>query len=219
MRVSAETKQATRQRILQAGRELFRSQGFEATTTRDIAKAASIAAGTLFNYFATKEAIVASLVQSAMEDAQRELADREEDSFSLEEALFAHVGAELRHMKPLRKYLAPLLETMLSPLASAASQGPGEALRLRHLEALTALLGRHGLHDSLPPTAWHLYWSLYVGVLAFWTEDSSPKQEDTLALLDDCVQMFVGWAQGQAGNAKPNAQPNPIARGRKSITE
>jgi hypothetical protein len=47
--------------------------------------------------------------------------------------------------------------------------------------------------------AWQLYWTLYTGVLAFWAEDASPKQEDTLALLDQSLQMFVGWLQGENG--------------------
>ena len=61
MRITAETKTATRQRILDVASELFRRKGFDATATRDIALAAGIAAGTLFNYFPTKEAIVGVL--------------------------------------------------------------------------------------------------------------------------------------------------------------
>ena len=67
MRVTAETKAATRQRILAAARQLFLAKGFDACTTRDIADSAGIATGTLFNYFATKEAILASLAVLATE--------------------------------------------------------------------------------------------------------------------------------------------------------
>ena len=59
MRITAEAKTATRQRILQVATDLFVSQGWQNTTTRDIAVAAGIATGTLFNYFATKEGIAA----------------------------------------------------------------------------------------------------------------------------------------------------------------
>jgi len=34
-------------------------------------------------------------------------------------------------------------------------------------------------------------------VLAFWANDRSPKQEDTLALVDQSLNMFVGWLDGQ----------------------
>ena len=63
MRVTAETKALTRRRILDGARRLFAEQAYDATTTRDIARAADIASGTLFNYFATKEAIVAALAE------------------------------------------------------------------------------------------------------------------------------------------------------------
>ena len=49
MRVSAQTKAATRDTILRTAMRLFAANGYEATRTRDIAQAAGIAAGTLFN--------------------------------------------------------------------------------------------------------------------------------------------------------------------------
>jgi Tetracyclin repressor-like, C-terminal domain len=36
-----------------------------------------------------------------------------------------------------------------------------------------------------------LYWTLYLGVLAYWAADASPNQEDTLALLDQSLKLFV----------------------------
>ena len=41
------------------------------------------------------------------------------------------------------------------------------------------------------PFALHLYWSLYLGVISFWIRDESSKQEDTLALLDRSIRLFV----------------------------
>ncbi len=207
MRVTAEAKEATRRRILRSAEELFRAQGFEATTTRDVAQAAGIATGTLFNYFPTKEAIVISLLSEALDDAQQDIERRFEETSSLEEALFTLVAVELRHMKPLRKYLQPVLETAFSPLMSADSDPNREGLRLRHLTTVAELMARHDLVDAATPLAHQLYWSLYLGVLSFWTQDSSPKQEDTLALLDESVQMFAGWLQGQAGNARRKNRP------------
>jgi hypothetical protein len=43
---------------------------------------------------------------------------------------------------------------------------------------------------------------LYTGVLAFWAGDKSPKQEDTLALLDQSLTMFVGWLRSEHGKSK-----------------
>src|SRR3954464_10362495 len=48
-------KEKTKERILKAALELFRQNGLEGTTTRQISQKAKIAEGTLFNYFKTKE--------------------------------------------------------------------------------------------------------------------------------------------------------------------
>ncbi len=193
MRVSAQTKAATKERILQAARRLLAEKGYEATTTRDIAQAAQIASGTLFNYFATKEAIIASLAGEAATDA---LAEADADGQTLEEDLFAVIALGLRKLKSLRKHLPALLETALSPLA-VAGPADSEALRVNHLETVAALAARHGF-GQLPATALQLYWALYTGVIVFWANDRSPRQEDTLALVDDSLNMFVGWLRANA---------------------
>ncbi|MBF2063843.1 MAG: TetR/AcrR family transcriptional regulator [Calothrix sp. C42_A2020_038] len=48
----------TRNRILQAAQRLFAAQGFDGTTTRDLAQAAGVAEGTLFRHFPNKKAIL-----------------------------------------------------------------------------------------------------------------------------------------------------------------
>ncbi len=189
MRVTAETKAATRQRILEAARQLFATGGFDATTTRDIADAAGIATGTLFNYFATKEAILASLAALAIAGVDRDF--EENAGECLLEELFAFVAAGLRKLKPLRKHLPVLLETALGPLAAAPGE-EGQSLRLSHLETVARLSRKRGAPE-LSPVALQLYWTLYTGVLMFWAQDRSPRQEDTLALLDQSLAMFVGW--------------------------
>jgi AcrR family transcriptional regulator len=194
MRVTPETKNATRKRIQEAARELFARQGFEATTTRDIARAARVAVGTLFNYFPTKESIVACLVGEANAGVAEAFAAGPCEALSLEEELFAHVAAALRRLGPYRAYMPAVLETSLSPLASGRADA---SPRVAHLETVVEIAARHGLREAMSPLALQLYWALYVGVMAFWANDRSPRQEDTLALLDESLAMFVGWLTSQ----------------------
>jgi AcrR family transcriptional regulator len=200
MRITAATKDETRRRILTVAQKQFAQQGFEQTTTRDIARDAKIAVGTLFNYFPTKESIVENLVDEGCSRAAERFAtelerDEQKESSTLEEELFAHVAAVLRELKPYRKYLPAVLETSLSPLASNNS-GDHTTLRSAHLEIVSQTVLRHALEDALSPIAIQLYWTLYTGVLVFWASDKSPKQEDTLALLDESLSMLVGWLTG-----------------------
>lgn len=197
MRVTAEAKAQTRERILQAARERFAAHGYEASTTRDIADAAGIAHGTLFNYFPNKEAILAALAAGVTAGLDADFANGGPEAASFEEALFAFVAAGLRKLRPLRKQLPVLLETVLNPLALARDD-EAAALRSSHLETVARLAKERGLGD-LPALALQLYWTLYVGVLVYWAQDRSPRQEDTLALLDESLAMFAGWLQREDG--------------------
>lgn len=191
MRVTAQVKAATRQRILAMAQQLFASQGFDATTTRDIAKAAGIATGTMFNYFSSKEAVVGSLAAEALADLGLDFKGSNREGASLEEDLFAFVAAGLRRLKPLRKHLPAILGTALSP-ACADVDDDCCRLRVSHLEAVAQLANQRGVKE-LPAMALQVYWSLYTGLLLFWANDTSPRQEDTLALLDHSLEMFGSW--------------------------
>lgn len=191
MRVNAATKLETRGRILDGARALFSERGFHGVTTRDIARVAGIASGTLFNYFPTKEAIATALVVEAMTDAHARFSRRRRRGASLEEDLFSLVAAELRGLKLHRAYLAPVIEAALGPAAGAADQ-PAGAARVAHWSMVVRILADHGRAASLSFLTIHLYWALYAGVLAFWSSDPSPKQEDTLAVLDHSLKAFVG---------------------------
>lgn len=198
VRVTAETKAETRHRILDTARRLFTARGYEATTTRDIAETAEIANGTLFNYFASKEAVLASLVAEVAAGVHRDFASPSLEEGSLEEDLFAFVAAGLRKLKPWRKQLPVLLETVLNPLTMAPADD-AQAMRLSHLDTVARLASRRGFGD-LPAMTLQLYWTLYVGVLMFWSQDRSPRQEDTLGLLDSSLAMFAGWLQSEKGS-------------------
>ncbi|BAY11192.1 TetR/AcrR family transcriptional regulator [Calothrix sp. NIES-2098] len=63
----------TRTRILQAAQKLFASQGFDGTTTRDLAQAAGVAEGTLFRHFPNKKAILIEVATSGWVDILTDL--------------------------------------------------------------------------------------------------------------------------------------------------
>jgi hypothetical protein len=135
------------------------------------------------------------LAEEALARARAAVA-RQGGEGELEEDLFALIAAELRQLKPLRRFLKPLLESVLSPLAAAHRSGMNDSLRVEHLELVCALMRKHGFAE-LSAVALQVYWTLYTGVLAFWAGDRSPKQEDTLALLDHSLAMFVNWLRSE----------------------
>jgi len=86
-------KSETLRRIEEAGWALFTTRGYEATSTREIAEAADIAAGTLFNYFPEKRSLLIHLMQRQIDAAASHAFDTMKPS-TLEEEL-NHVFAEL----------------------------------------------------------------------------------------------------------------------------
>lgn len=191
MRITEENKLETRKRILAHARRLFDQTGFDAVTTRDIASEAGIAAGTLFNYFATKEAIAVTLVAQDFNAARPEFDKLRKAAGTIEEKLFAYVAVGLRCLKPNRSLLEPVLETAFNPLLRAGHVPEADALRQEHVEGVEQLLADEGIERPIPAHMLHLYLSLYSGVLAFWLKDNSRHAEDTLALLDHWIKLFV----------------------------
>ncbi len=204
MRVTAKVKQQTRDKILRAARKLFVGRGFDETTTRDIAGRASIAVGTLFNYFPSKEALGMTMVADALESAGEEFQARRRGGETLDELLFGHVFSGLRALAPHRVFVGAVLESALSPFSAGGNGAVGDAVRASHLETVVELISEHS--PALAPSfvAMHLYWTLYLGVLAFWSSDESPNQEDTLVVVDQSLRLFV---QSLATNSAVDGTP------------
>lgn len=187
MRVTKAKKEETRKRILAVARKIFLARGFEETTTRMISKKTGIATGTLFNYFKTKEAIALALVHEGLERGRAAFARQIYGDEDLDELLFAHVATGLRQLDALRPLLQPVLEGTLTPQNDdAAAQ-----LREGHLAVVRQQLHGHGWDDAANEVTLHMYWALYIGVVTFWARDTSEKREQSLALLDKSMKLFV----------------------------
>src|SRR5262249_32423200 len=95
----AEQKTAIQARIVAAALSLFQTRGFEATTTKAIARKAGIAEGTVFNYFRTKDDIALYFfeqeVDHAIEGVRRMPRLRKAP---LEEKLFVLVQSQLEYL-------------------------------------------------------------------------------------------------------------------------
>ncbi len=203
MRVTEQARLATRERILICAARLFRAAGWEQATTRGIASAAGIAAGTIFNYFPAKEAIAVALATRALAEAARDFQALRRADASLEEDLFVFIWAGFRRLEPERNWLAHALSAITAPVpprAAPPSGNPGpparqkqsspDSLASTHLPTVARILAEHGFRAT--PAQMQLYWTLYTGILAHWTTDDSDYQQDTLALLDQALILFAG---------------------------
>jgi AcrR family transcriptional regulator len=193
MRITADAKKATRERILEVAQRLFQNNGFDETTIRDIAAEVGMATGTLFNYFASKEEVATTLAETAISDAECEFAKKRREGASLNEDLFLQVATQLRHLRRLRKFMQPVIDTALAAPTISSDRKRGPRIATEHLQAVAEILRDHKVDPERWSITASIYWALYVGVLTFWAHDKSPKQEDTLAMLDQAMNMFVNW--------------------------
>jgi hypothetical protein len=93
-------------------------------------------------------------------------------------------------MRPYRSFVGAVFETAMSPFARSTVSREGDAVREAQLEVVSDLLSEHG-SDVASFVTMHLFWTLYLGVVAFWSGDDSRNQEDTLAVLDQSIHVFA----------------------------
>lgn len=191
MRISKQAKEETDARIVKAAEELFLGKGYEGTTTRDIAAAAGIAVGTLFNYYKTKEALAMHMIALAMELGQADFDRRRSGEEDAGEEIFMIITAELRRLLPYRSFVGPVFESGLSLFVKEAHSEIGKETRNKHLKRIEEIMNRHGYCEVPFEIAANLYWSLYLGILAHWCRDESEHQEETLALIDYTINLFT----------------------------
>ncbi len=70
--IQVQLAAARRAQILDAATKVFAEKGFHNATIKDVAKAAGIADGTIYNYFENKTALLLGILDRLNESAQRE---------------------------------------------------------------------------------------------------------------------------------------------------
>ena len=73
MRQTPPTEEDTHTKILQAALQLFATRGYDGTTTKDLAKSAGVAEGTLFRHFSNKKAILIEVATAGWVDILTDL--------------------------------------------------------------------------------------------------------------------------------------------------
>src|SRR3954454_5604532 len=108
MTVTTRKSDETRQRILEAALDLFRENGFDSTTMRDIAKQAGVALGAAYYYFDSQDALVMSFYVRAQDELRPRIESALSSTTSLEDRLRAVIDGTLEYFAPNRRLLRTL---------------------------------------------------------------------------------------------------------------
>ena len=123
MATHAERRQDTRDRLLQAGAEVFTTLGLEAATIRDLVKASGLAQGSFYNHFDTKVAVFDALVEPLVQEVRAAVAQAQGAATTAEafirEGFRAYVAVLAAHPGAI-----PLVERNLGRFRTAMEGSP-----------------------------------------------------------------------------------------------
>lgn len=179
-------KQQTRLALMAAGDQLFATQGFDETTTNDIAELADVSQRTLFRHFPTKEA----LLYGDMEDVLAELRAAFDARPADEPVLDAVHGAMLSLGSNFERHRERrLLQARLAaryPSVSAFSRAAVQLAWEREIVAAAAArLGVDPLSDPRPEVIAGASMSAVRVALRQWTHSNG--RADFMRLIADAL--------------------------------
>jgi AcrR family transcriptional regulator len=189
MPISKPTPKAedTSLRILTAALSLFRDEGFDSATMRDIAAKAGVAAGAAYYYYPSKDAIVMAFYQRSCEEMQPQLEAALRNASGLEKRMRELIRVKLEHFAPNRAVLRALLRNGADPKHPLSPfSAETKAIRDIDLAWFSRILADCGIRipKDLEPHMPGVLWFFQMGVIFFWVIDDSPGQARTARLLD-----------------------------------
>lgn len=170
-------KRDTRHRILMAGLDAFTARGFENCTIDEIARAAGVGKGTVYNYFRTKQDLVVSFMVDMERQMQAEAATLAQARGSVAAILTRFIESQMALKAPhypfVRLFLAQLAGT-----ATHADTWVGEASTALDptLVQLFEKLRRRGLvrTDIDVPTLVGTFKVMQLGLMVLWAIEGPP---------------------------------------------
>ena len=185
----------TRRRIYEAALELFREQGFEQTTMRDIAAKAGVALGGAYYYFSSKEAIVLAFYHDMQENSHEATLEAMAGHKKLKDRIRVVMEKRFELLGPNRKFCdalfrhAPDSKDPLSPFSEET-----RSIRERSIEHLRIALegGDVKVPADLKQQLPYLLWLYHMGLILFWLYDRSPGQQRTQRLMEKSLGLVVG---------------------------
>jgi AcrR family transcriptional regulator len=168
----ARSRAATRQRIVEAGTELFAREGLHAVSSARIAKAAGVAAGTFYLHFRDKKELFREIVFAALgrlQEAQR----RATEAAGTDVA--AQVRARIAELAAFTEQNRNLITLVFGRDHEAASLGEDvlETLRPSAEDALRERVASGDLRGASLAVASQVLLGMQIRVIAWWAEDPS----------------------------------------------
>ena len=173
------SRQATRERLLAAGRVLFARDGVHGVTSHDIARQAGVAAGTFYLHFADKREMFREIALEAVAALREQLAASTRHAPDVATGVRAHAEALIAFAEKNREFV----RILFSPDADAAAV---ESVVLDTLASVVAARRRERIAaGELPPDVdpdvlSQALVGMLARVIAWWVEDPQRASRDAV---------------------------------------
>ncbi len=188
MKVSKETKEQTKAKILSAAVDLIIQKGFKNASMREMAKNAGVSNPTIYNYFPTKEKILYEYIKQKHVECMAILKGIEDfHTFSLREQLQTLIETELELYLEDREFIIQISEMVFfSSSVKIESLYDTKELFIQMVDEMLDIAIEAGEIEDQPFRK-HLallFWDYYISVVAYWVKDDSEMFENTTAFID-----------------------------------
>ncbi len=179
----SEQGAAARDRLYKTAIRMIGERGYEATTLRDIAKAAHVSVGLLYRYFPSKRAVIIALYDELSADYARQAAAMPAGKWR-DRFIFA-LQTSLDVLEPHRVALRGLIPVLVGdPDEGVFARGAAfSRVRVQHVFEEAVVGSTDAPAPSLAQPIGRLLYLLHLAVLLWWLLDKSSKQRATAALV------------------------------------
>jgi len=185
----------THEHIYQVAMDLFRAQGFDKTTMRQIAEKAEVATGAAYYYFGSKNEIVLRFYRELHAGDRAFVEDAAFQRIKdLQERLKGLITHKLDQLQAHRHFLAGVFRNANDP-GSPISPFSDTTRDIREGNIAHIQMAIQG-SDAKIDKRLHLYlprllWFYQMGIILFWFYDRSAEQSKTRELLDKSLKFLV----------------------------
>lgn len=181
----AQTRRARRiaqrrAQILEAAEAIFAAKGYHRATTREIASAADVSEGTLYNYFTSKRDLFVGLMVSRADVLIDSIAQVEVDS--IEDLMAQLLAGQFIRMRAQRQFRLFLQEARLDPVLNQALVGDVLPRISNEVKRLMGVLMEAGVMRRVDPEIanWTLIGAV-VGLVLFADLGAAPALDSISA--------------------------------------
>jgi AcrR family transcriptional regulator len=154
-RITEDRRSARRQQIVDAARQCFLEEGFQATSMKDILSAAQLSAGAVYNYFPSKDDLIVAISQEALGEVAGTFERMREGQLpSLDQALtsvFTHQPPMNAQRESAKLLVQVWAESLRSPTLSAKVVPIFEGVRDVFAELVSAYQERDAISRAVSP--------------------------------------------------------------------